>query len=161
MLGPIGLPETLFILVIALLIFGPRRLPELGRTIGKALGEFRRASTELKRSINTEIALEDDEDRPAAPRRPALAGGSAAAASAAEAEGELPEGEEGGQAVWRPPAEPREAAETPLPAPPSADAAAAPAPSPPADPSSSEPAPASGRGGGDGTGAEGSVDDRP
>jgi len=64
MLGPIGLPETLFILVLALLIFGPRRLPELGRTVGKALGEFRRATTELKRSINTEIALEDEDERP-------------------------------------------------------------------------------------------------
>jgi TatA/E family protein of Tat protein translocase len=107
MLGPIGLPETLFILVLALLIFGPRRLPELGRTVGKALGEFRRATTELKRSINTEIALEDDEPRPAAPRRPALAGASAPAVQGA-VHGELPEGEEGGQAVWRPACHPME-----------------------------------------------------
>ena len=119
MLGPIGLPETLFILVLALLIFGPRRLPELGRTVGKALGEFRRATTELKRSINTEIALEDDEPRPAAPRRPTLAEARPPAAPpAGAAEGELPEGEEGGQAVWRPPAEPR------------AETGAAPPPSP-------------------------------
>jgi sec-independent protein translocase protein TatB len=64
MFGPLGLPEVLFILVLALLIFGPRKLPEIGRTLGKAMGEFRRATTELKRSINTEIALEDDEERP-------------------------------------------------------------------------------------------------
>jgi TatA/E family protein of Tat protein translocase len=64
MFGPLGLPEVLFILVLALLIFGPRKLPEIGRTLGKAMGEFRRATTELKRSINTEIALEDDDDRP-------------------------------------------------------------------------------------------------
>ena len=64
MFGPLGVPELLFILVLALLVFGPRRLPEVGRTIGKAVGEFRRATTELKRSINTEIALEDEDDRP-------------------------------------------------------------------------------------------------
>jgi len=70
MFGPLGIPEILFILAIALLIFGPRRLPEMGRTLGKALGEFRRATTELKRSINTEIALEDDDERPRYARAP-------------------------------------------------------------------------------------------
>jgi len=60
MFGPLGVPELLFILVLALLIFGPRKLPEIGRTVGKAMGEFRRASTELRRTINTEIALEDE-----------------------------------------------------------------------------------------------------
>jgi len=64
MFGPLGVPEVIFILILALLIFGPRRLPEIGRTLGKAMGEFRRATTELKRSINTEIALEDEDDRP-------------------------------------------------------------------------------------------------
>ncbi len=59
MFGSLGLPEILFILVVALLVFGPRRLPEIGRTIGKALGEFRRATTELKRSIDTEVTLEE------------------------------------------------------------------------------------------------------
>jgi TatA/E family protein of Tat protein translocase len=70
MFGPLGVPELLFILVLALLIFGPRRLPEMGRTLGKAMGEFRRATTELKRSINTEIALEDDDERPRYSRAP-------------------------------------------------------------------------------------------
>lgn len=59
MFGPLGLPEILFILVVALLIFGPRRLPEIGRGIGKALGEFRRATNDLKRSIDTEVTLEE------------------------------------------------------------------------------------------------------
>ncbi len=63
-MGPIGVPEMLFILAIALLIFGPKRLPEFGRTIGKALGEFRRATTDLKRTIDVEIAAEE----PAAPK---------------------------------------------------------------------------------------------
>lgn len=59
-MGPLGVPELLFILVLALLIFGPRKLPEIGKTLGRAMGEFRRATTDLKRSINTEIALEDE-----------------------------------------------------------------------------------------------------
>lgn len=69
-MGPIGIPEMIFILVIALLIFGPKRLPELGKTIGKALGEFRRATTDLKRSIDVEIAADEPAPRPtvAAPR---------------------------------------------------------------------------------------------
>lgn len=58
-MGPLGLPELIFIFVLALLIFGPKRLPEIGRTVGKGLAEFRKASTELKRSINTELALEE------------------------------------------------------------------------------------------------------
>jgi TatA/E family protein of Tat protein translocase len=63
MFGPLGVPELIFIFVLALLIFGPRRLPEIGRTVGKAVGEFRRATTDLKRSINTEIALEEEKGK--------------------------------------------------------------------------------------------------
>jgi sec-independent protein translocase protein TatA len=58
-MGPLGVPELIFIFVLALLIFGPKRLPEIGRTVGKGLAEFRKASTELKRSINTELALDE------------------------------------------------------------------------------------------------------
>lgn len=58
-MGPLGVPELIFILVLALLIFGPKRLPEIGRTIGKGMAEFRKASTELTRSINTELALDE------------------------------------------------------------------------------------------------------
>jgi sec-independent protein translocase protein TatA len=64
MFGSLGLPEILFILVVALLIFGPRRLPEIGRTIGRALGEFRRATTDLKRTIDTEVTLEEVRQSP-------------------------------------------------------------------------------------------------
>jgi sec-independent protein translocase protein TatA len=42
-MGPVGFPEMLAIFVIALLLFGPKKLPELGRTLGKAISEFRRA----------------------------------------------------------------------------------------------------------------------
>lgn len=73
MFGSLGLPEILVILVLALLIFGPRRLPEVGRTIGKGLAEFRRATSDLKRSVNAELSLEDEE-RPATSRRSAVEG---------------------------------------------------------------------------------------
>lgn len=74
-MGPIGIPELLFILVLALLIFGPRKLPQIGRTLGRAMGEFRRATTDLKRTLNTEMSLEETrsekELRPGAPATPA------------------------------------------------------------------------------------------
>ncbi|MEM7583127.1 MAG: twin-arginine translocase TatA/TatE family subunit [Acidobacteriota bacterium] len=67
MLGSLGVPELLFIFTLALLIFGPRKLPEIGRTIGKGLAEFRRASTDLKRTINAEMI--EEEIRTSDPRR--------------------------------------------------------------------------------------------
>src|SRR5215212_7620688 len=54
-MGPLGWEETVFIFVLALLIFGPKKLPELGRTLGKAMTEFRRASSELKTSFDREL----------------------------------------------------------------------------------------------------------
>lgn len=59
MIGSLGIPELLFILVLALLVFGPRKLPEIGRTMGKALGEFRRATSDLKRTLDTELSAEE------------------------------------------------------------------------------------------------------
>ncbi len=67
-MGSLGLPEIIFILVLALLIFGPKRLPEIGRTLGKGIAEFRKASNELKRTINAELSLDADEQTPH-PRR--------------------------------------------------------------------------------------------
>ncbi len=55
-MGPLGWQETVFIFVLALLIFGPKKLPELGKTIGKALTEFRRASSELKATWDREMS---------------------------------------------------------------------------------------------------------
>jgi len=54
-MGNIGFPEMVLIFVVALLVFGPKRLPELGRSLGKGLSEFRRASSDLKHSIEREI----------------------------------------------------------------------------------------------------------
>ncbi len=51
----IGMQELVVIFVVALLIFGPKRLPELARTLGKGMAEFRRASNELRRSFNLEV----------------------------------------------------------------------------------------------------------
>lgn len=62
MLGSLGFQEIAVILVIALLIFGPRKLPEIGRTLGKSLGEFRRATSDLKRSIEEEVKNIDDDE---------------------------------------------------------------------------------------------------
>jgi len=57
--GSIGLPELVLIFIVALLLFGPRKLPDIGRSLGRALGEFRRASNDLKRTIEEEVATED------------------------------------------------------------------------------------------------------
>ena len=62
MFGSIGGTELMVIMVIALLIFGPRKLPELGRSLGKGLNEFKRASNDLKRSLEQEI--NEEERRP-------------------------------------------------------------------------------------------------
>src|SRR6266850_7735246 len=55
-MGPLGMQEMVFIFVLALLIFGPKKLPELGKTLGKAMTEFRRASSELKSTFDREMS---------------------------------------------------------------------------------------------------------
>ena len=59
MFGSIGMPELIVIFVIALIIFGPRKLPELGRSLGKSLSEFKRASNELRSTLEEEIRLDE------------------------------------------------------------------------------------------------------
>jgi sec-independent protein translocase protein TatA len=54
-MGTLGIPEMMFIFTLALLLFGPKKLPELGRTVGKALAEFRRAQSELKATFDREM----------------------------------------------------------------------------------------------------------
>ncbi len=55
----IGMPEMLLILAVALIVFGPKRLPELAKSLGRALGEFKRATSDLKQSIETDAGLDD------------------------------------------------------------------------------------------------------
>ncbi len=62
MFGTLGGPELFLILVIALIVFGPRKLPEIGQSMGRMLREFRKASTEFKRTVEDEV--EADRLRP-------------------------------------------------------------------------------------------------
>jgi TatA/E family protein of Tat protein translocase len=66
-MGSLGMPEILVILVIALIIFGPRKLPELGKTLGQSLAQFRRASEDFKRQWEDEVQMEHHRIEPPAP----------------------------------------------------------------------------------------------
>jgi len=59
MFGSLGMGELIIIFTVALIVFGPRKLPELGRSLGKSLQEFKRASNELKHTLDEEISLEE------------------------------------------------------------------------------------------------------
>ena len=74
MIGSIGVPEMIIILVIALIVFGPRKLPDLGRSVGKSLREFKRASNDLQNTLDEEIRIED---KPPATTNPKEATGNA------------------------------------------------------------------------------------
>jgi TatA/E family protein of Tat protein translocase len=68
-MGNLGMPELILIMVLALLLFGPKKLPEIGKSVGKALGEFKRASNDLKRTIEDEME-KVNRDEPAKPAEP-------------------------------------------------------------------------------------------
>ena len=59
----IGSTELLVILVVALLVLGPKNLPKIAHTLGRAMGESRRVSTEFQRTLNTEIAFEEQAEK--------------------------------------------------------------------------------------------------
>ena len=71
-MGPIGFPEMLVILVVALIIFGPRKLPELGRSLGKSINEFKKASNELRNTLEDEVRLDEQRTRQAQAAVPAV-----------------------------------------------------------------------------------------
>jgi len=58
-MGSVGFPELLIIFTIALIVFGPRKLPELGKSLGKSIAEFKRASNELRNTLDEEIRAEE------------------------------------------------------------------------------------------------------
>jgi len=59
MFGSAGIGEIILIFIVVLLLFGPKKLPEIGRSIGKALGEFKRATNDLKRALEEEVAADE------------------------------------------------------------------------------------------------------
>ena len=73
-MGSLGMPELIVIFVVALIVFGPKKLPELGKSLGKGLAEFRRASNELKSTIEEEVrAIEAEPPAHHTEREPAPA----------------------------------------------------------------------------------------
>lgn len=70
MFGPLGGPELVLILVLALIVFGPRRLPEIGKSMGRLLAEFRKASQDFQRTIEDEVEAEKFKAVPEAPVAP-------------------------------------------------------------------------------------------
>jgi sec-independent protein translocase protein TatA len=69
MLGSVGMPELLIIMIIALMVFGPKRLPELGKAVGQTINEFKKGANSLRDSLEEEVRQE--EQRTAAPTLPA------------------------------------------------------------------------------------------
>ncbi len=70
MFGPIGMPELIIIFVVALIVFGPRKLPDLGKSLGKSLAEFKRASNDLRSTLEEEIRIEDPPPKPVQAAKP-------------------------------------------------------------------------------------------
>ena len=98
-MGNLGMPELMMIMFLALLLFGPKKLPEIGKQVGKALGEFKRASNDLKRSIQDEMdkaqagldSVSSDPPKPEPkPEPPALAPAAGAVAQQKAAEPATP-----------------------------------------------------------------------
>ena len=133
-MGSLGFPEIAFIAILALLLFGPKKLPEIGRTLGRGLAEFRRATDELKRSINTELAL-DESPVPPVLRTRRIEDPVEQPVTAAPVPGEAPQLTEPRAAVPFPAAQP-----TPEPVQPVAEAAAEPVAAP-AEPAAAAPEP--------------------
>ncbi len=61
-MGSLGMQEIIIIFILALIVFGPRKLPEIGKSIGKGLSEFRRASNELRQTWEEEVRLDREKE---------------------------------------------------------------------------------------------------
>ena len=73
MFGSLGVPELVVIFVIALIVFGPRKLPELGRSLGKSINEFKKASNDLRNTLDEEVRMDERRAAAAAPALPSPA----------------------------------------------------------------------------------------
>ncbi len=67
----IGMPELIVIFIVALLVFGPKKLPDLGKALGRGLAEFKRASEDLKEGLSVDLSMEEEEKSPSQPPPPA------------------------------------------------------------------------------------------
>jgi Tat protein translocase TatB subunit len=102
MFGTLGGPELFLIFVVALIVFGPRKLPEIGKSLGKMMAEFRRASNEFRSTIESEVEaekireamrIEPPKVEPGAPFAHAPAASSAPPGSSESAPAPPPEGQ--------------------------------------------------------------------
>ena len=105
----IGAQELVLILVVALLVFGPKRLPDLARTLGRGLSEFRRASNDLRQNLrDAERLVENDDSAEDAAKPPAQSGEPSAAPAATPDPGdENPSAQETSSDASGDPSEPR------------------------------------------------------
>lgn len=113
MFGTLGGPELFLIFVVALIVFGPRKLPEIGKSLGKMMGEFRRASNDFRSTIENEVEAEKIRDSlrieppsvepvsPAAANSPDSAAADAAQAPDAAGDAPAPRPEPVAEAVSR------------------------------------------------------------
>lgn len=87
MMKPMSFSETIFLFFLALIVFGPKKLPEIARQVGKFMNEFRRASNDFKAQIEQEIAHLEVENKPTIlPPTPAVQGTTSRNWNAVEAE---------------------------------------------------------------------------
>jgi TatA/E family protein of Tat protein translocase len=63
----IGLPELIIILIVALIVFGPKKLPDLAKSLGKGMAEFKKATDDLKSSIDTDLKIDLDQEETSNP----------------------------------------------------------------------------------------------
>jgi TatA/E family protein of Tat protein translocase len=87
-MGPLGVPEMIFIFLLALLILGPKKLPEIGRTLGKGMAEFRRASNELRSTFEREMSTLEQEDQSLRATTKSIAGDTPLAAATSNVYGD-------------------------------------------------------------------------
>jgi TatA/E family protein of Tat protein translocase len=81
MFGSLGMPELIVIFVIALVVFGPRKLPELGRSLGRGIAEFKKATNELQQTLEQEINADEERTKAAAVTTEAVVHGEATPAA--------------------------------------------------------------------------------